>query len=69
MMILPLTGSHNPESSTNEPNFLRIVSEIFISLILLGLPPISGADDVTRDFELELTDLIGKVVEEILKGR
>ena len=30
---------------------------------------ISGADDVTRDFELELTDLIGKVVEEILKGR
>lgn len=30
---------------------------------------ISGADDVTRDFELELTDLIGKVVGEILKGR
>ena len=30
---------------------------------------ISGADDVTRDFELELTNLIGKVVEDVLKGR
>ena len=30
---------------------------------------ISGADDVTRDFELRLTDLIGKVVEDALKGR
>lgn len=28
---------------------------------------ISGADDVTRDFELELTDILGKVVEEALK--
>ncbi len=28
---------------------------------------ISGAGDVTRDFELELTDLIGKVVEKTLK--
>ena len=30
---------------------------------------ISGADDVTRDFELELTELIGKIVEKNLKEK
>ena len=30
---------------------------------------ISGADDVTREFELKLSELIGKVVEEVLKRR
>ncbi len=50
-------------------NILSTLAKFSGTLLHEASHAISGADDVTREFELELTDIIGKVVEKNLRGK